>query len=587
MVAIRIQQFQGMTPAVDDKLLPDNTGTWAVNTWLFDGKLLGFREPLVVHNLLNTAARSVFRVPKDFANTFSLVDSYWLEFLSVHTTVVRSPNTQRTDQTYYWCDGLTPPMMTSHSRIVANNTAPTVGLSPPLLMGIPSPPNAPVVTPNPGFSTLLLSRSYTYTWVSSFGEEGAPAPPSPVFTEPADSTFDLVITVPSPATMANRSLTHTRVYRTITSDQGNAEFYFVAELPIATTAYHDAASNDVIVLNEQMTSQTFDPPPEDLVGMVSLPNGMVAGWRENQIWFCEPYQLHAWPFKYMIGVDYPIVGLGVIGQTLIACTNTKPYAVTGTMPDQMAQAAIPLPEPCTSQGSIVSTELGVYYCSPSGLVMISAGSGTVVTAKLLAKDDWQTLLNIRNLRAAMLLGTYYAFSTQDEGCFEKTAFENSAFEMHDFTGTRNGCFVEPRGAPTNFTLLQHEQPTYNVISDIWTGEVMIIRDEKVQQVTITHTTAEGDYFWRSKLFQMGNKQNLSAVKCFYQLPMEVLPADVGTRFKVFADGVLVEDRMLPASGQMFRLPNGYTADTYQFELSGNLRIENIQIATSPKELRQV
>jgi hypothetical protein len=276
--------------------------------------------------------------------------------------------------------------------------------------------------------------------------------------------------------------------------------------------------------------------------------------------------------------------------------------VTGTHPDQMAQAALPLPEPCTSQGSVVATDMGVFYCSPNGLVLVSAGGGNVATAKLIQKDEWQKYLNIRTLRGAMLQGSYYCYGSAGDGAFEPTAFQKfikdggtvddpladtpQAFEMEDFTGTRNGAYIDPRGGPVSFTLLQHEDPTYNVIPDTWTGEVMLIRNGSVWQVDLTESQPQGIYFWRSKLFQMANRENLSAVKIFHSPPQGVLPGDQYLRFRAYADGVLVKDRLLPKSGQMFRMPTGYTADSYQFELEGNLRVENLQIATSPKELRQ-
>jgi hypothetical protein len=580
MVAIRLQQFRGMIPAVDDKLLPENAAAYAINTWLLDGKATGMRDPTVVHTLVNPDARSVQRVPKVYSNPLSLADSFWLEFVSPHTTYVRSPNTQRTDPTGYWCDGLSPPMMTSRTRIEA-------GL-PPLKMGIPSPTLAPVVTvATPGISAVITARSYVYTWVSSFGEEGAPSPPSPVVTHPNDTTYNLVLQTPTSTITDQRDLTKTRIYRTITSDQGVAEFFFVAEIPFTETTYLDTELDNVIVLNEQLKSQDWAEPPVDLQGIVSMPNGMVIGWKGQQIWFCEPYQLHAWPYKYMIGVDYPVVGIGVLGQTAVACTSSRPYAVTGTHPDQMAQAALALAEPCTSQGSVVSTDQGVYYSSPNGLVMVQPGGGGIVTAKLIVKDEWQSFLNIRTLRAAMLLGAYYCFSSAGDGAFEPTAFENSAFEMKDFSGTRNGAYIDPMGGATSFTILRHISPTHNVIPDQWTGEVMLIRDGKVMQVDLTENAPQGIYFWRSKLYQMQNRQNLSAVKCFYSLPQGVLEADQYLVFRAFADGKKVKERLLPASGRMFRMPTGYTADTYQFELEGNLRVENLQIATSPKELRQV
>jgi hypothetical protein len=37
----------------------------------------------------------------------------------------------------------------------------------------------------------------------------------------------------------------------------------------------------------------------------------------QRVWFCETVSTHAWPVKYMIGVDAPIVGLGTIDQNVM------------------------------------------------------------------------------------------------------------------------------------------------------------------------------------------------------------------------------------------------------------------------------
>ena len=60
---------------------------------------------------------------------------------------------------------------------------------------------------------------------------------------------------------------------------------------------------------------------------------MIAGWKDNEVWFCEPYRPHAWPVKYVVNVDYPIVGLGTIDQSCMdADVGASPTVVVEHSP---------------------------------------------------------------------------------------------------------------------------------------------------------------------------------------------------------------------------------------------------------------
>jgi len=61
--SFKLQQFGGMLPAWSDLLLPDGQATSSLNGYLFSGRLEGWRQPKVLRNLNNTAAKMVYRVP--------------------------------------------------------------------------------------------------------------------------------------------------------------------------------------------------------------------------------------------------------------------------------------------------------------------------------------------------------------------------------------------------------------------------------------------------------------------------------------------------------------------------------------------
>lgn len=577
MALIVLKQFGGMQPAIDDRLLPPNSAANAQNSWVYDGKLAGMRIPRLMHTLLSVNTRAIFRVPKKFTGVANIQDSYWLEFPNQNTTVVKGAVNNADDPLYYWSSGTDEPRYTSRSKVVA--------ASGDFILGVPAPAAGPTVTPAGGVSGITETRAYAFTHLTSYGEEGPPSPPSAVTTGKIDDTWALAIpAVGGDAT--DRDITHTNIYRTITSDQGIATYYFVAQLAIATVVYNDTISSAVVALNEQLTSTLYDPPPTDLVGMVTMPNGMIIGWRENELWFCEPYLPHAWPASYQLSTEFNIVGIGVFGQTAVICTAGVPYTCTGVHPSSMSLAKVSgLPEPCVSQGSVVSAPEGVYYASPAGLVLVGPGTTSVATYQLISKDRWQSLLNVANLNAAMLSRAYVTFSGTNVGCFEDTAFENTAFELIDFTGTRNGALIDMADARVGFTTLTSVNPTYNVMKDPWTNEVLIIRDGGVYQLDTTARQPQGEYLWRSKIYQLPRETNFGCGKIFWEAPVDV--DTPSTILRVYGDGVLIHTVTVPPSGDLFRFPAGRRYNHYQFELEGDLLISMAHFATTPKELAGV
>ena len=581
MAAINIEAFGGMIPGIDSALLPPAGSSEAQNLWLYDGKLRGWRIPRLVHVLADPTTRMVYRIPQAGNVAANISSSWWLEFLGVDTSVIKSPVKEQTDPTYYFAGNLppAPPRYTSQARIEASN--------PDLILGIPAPTDPLTVAPAGGAATELESRVYVYTLVSSYGEEGPPSPPSALTTGKVDDTW--VVTIPSNAAyLPDRDLTKARIYRTITSDQGIATFFFVAEVNVADTTYNDTITSDVIALNEELESANFDAPPTDLEGFATMPNGMVIGWVKQQIWFCEPYRPHAWPASYQIAVDNNIVGIGVVGQTAVICTEGAPYTCTGNHPAAMTLARITAtPHPCTSQGSIVSTPDGVYYCAEAGLVRVSPGGADLLTKDMMQRDDWQRMVNTSRLHAATLNGAYYCYSGVGEGFVEPTAFEPTAFEQVDYTGTRSGAVIEFTNPRLGLVRLLSDTPVYNVVKDQWTDEILIIMGDSVYHVDTSAASPEGDYLWRSRIYRSTYPLNYGVFRVNYIAPPLIPDGDkVQGIFRVYGDGNLVyEVEIVEPSATPQRLPAGVRYATYQFEVEGNLQVRSVQIATSMKELK--
>lgn len=698
---IAITTFGGEIPAVDDRLLPENQASEAVNAWLFSGRVEPVHALVPLHVMRNPAARSWFRRPKGSSSIDYMADSDWLEFENVEVRVIRSPTpNQDDDGRFYWADGVYPKMMTGNMiesmsvgapvqhpivRVPGGGTLPAttiyysvtattafgettpsaelsvvtsandairiswdmvpnatgyrvyrgvntgaldhyfvitggstttyldtgtvagIGGSPPSVntaaatprqLGIPAPEVAPGVTPSGGASTTNVTVSYVYTWVSDLGEEGPPSPATTVSNK-IDALYHITMTAPTSADTTNRNLTKTRIYRTIVSAQGVPSFYFVTELPITTLTYDDnhATNTDAIVVNnEQLTSTAFAGPPTDLQGFTGMPNGFLAGFRFNEVWFSEPYLPHAWPPAYVIAVEGNIVGLGVYLQSLIILTEGQPYAATGNAPDTMSLDKIQPLEACTSRLSIVNTPNGTLYCSPNGLINITPSGAVNLSLQLITKDKWADLLHLDTVTATVISQGYYAYSGPTQGVFQADSFQSNAFQQESAYGKQPGAYISLVDGRQGVVILDPDpSEVFNLMQDEYNGETMILRDGVVYLVDLRSLQPYAPYRWRSKIFTMPYLQNLGAAKVYWTPPETPAPT-VPSYFRVFAgdhaqaiaSGLPLRfEQQMTASGQMFRLPSGYKALYYQFEVEGEVIVNAIHCAQTAKELRLV
>ena len=583
-----------MVPAVDDRLLPDGAAAYSKNAWLYSGVLSGTNEPVPLHTCSSSAMSRVYRIPNNYTDYTHLADADWLEFEDADTDVIRAPVVGDTFDRYYWASSSGPPQYNTRQRIKNGNE--------PFLLGVPAPSVAPVVTHSGGSSSTTSTRAYVYTWVSAYGEEGPPSPPALV-TGKQDDTFGITLGAAASGDLGtNRNLTKTRIYRTVTATSGQATYFFVAELAIATTTYNDTNSDTAVSSNSELQSTTWTGPPSDLKGWVSMPNGMIAGFKANEVWFCEPYRPHAWPAAYTQVVDFPVVGLGVVGQTLVVCTQGYPVAATGVNPASVSLSNLANFEPCMSRGSILSAQEGVYYASPNGIVLVSSGAAVNITTKLITKDKWQQLVSVGSLRAARLAGAYYGYGAARQGVFDVGGFDNSAFTQEDISGAMRGILIDLSDSRVAFNLLENHVPAQCTLNDPWSGELFVIRDGVVYWINISDANPTYESFvWRSKVFQSSDKRNFEAMKVFFDVPattpaqnavrntdpVQTLSPDQYGIVRVYADDRLVTTRELRKSGELLRISSGFKADFWQVELEGRVKIKSIQIATSAKELAGV
>ena len=159
-------------------------------------------------------------------------------------------------------------------------------------------------------------------------------------------------------------------------------------------------------LGEVCPSVTWLEPPEKLRGLVGMPNGIMAGFFDNTVAFCDPYHPFAWPYAYQITTEHPIVGLAAFGQTLFVGTTGSPYFISGSDSASMSALKMDSSQSCTSRRSIVAVQGGVLYASADGLCVADGRGVQVITQGLFTREDWQKLTP-SSIIAAEHEGIYY------------------------------------------------------------------------------------------------------------------------------------------------------------------------------------
>lgn len=593
MVAINTKVFGGMIPAVDDHLLPPEAAAHAANAWLYSGKIIGLPASKLVRTGVLASLGRTYRIPNDYSDAAYMFNSHWMEFTNPEVDVLRSSVHDDTFERHYWVSTTLSPRYNTLARILAGN--------PEYLLGIPVP-GAISVAATGGVSAITVSRAYVVTWVSAYGEEGAPCTPF-LLTAKQDDTW--TVTLPTPAAGdlgTNRNLTRAFIYRTVTSSTGIATYFFVADVPIATATYADTLTDTVVTSKEQLESQTWTPPPSDLEGWIMMPNGIIAAWRNNELWFSEPYRPHAWPAAYVLTTEYPIVGLGIINQTLVVGTQGYPLTAHGTNPAYMTTTKLTAHEPCISRSSIVSAPEGVYYSSPNGLILVVPGRAENVTRDVITKDVWASITEGTKLRAARLGTGYFAYGSVAPRVFQENAFQTDAFAQENFVGAYNGVLIDPQNKQVAMVRLESATAIQNVFNDPWSGDVFIIKNDDVYWLDMGDQTPTYEpATWRSKIFQTADKGNIGAMRVYFSIPAttpaqnptrntaaeQTLAADQYGLVRVWADGRLIMTRELRTSGELWKLPSGFKADYFQFEIEARVRIISAQVASTAKELVSV
>lgn len=398
-------------------------------------------------------------------------------------------------------------------------------------------------------------RSYVVTFVSPLGEEGPNCPASNVVEVVASQSVSLT-GLPVPPVGGGWNLpaeAKKRIYRSATSGT-SAVYLFVDEVPIAQTTYEDTKEADE--LSEALPSEFWTPPPDDLKGLCILANGVMAGFKNNEVWFSEPNLPHAWP--HMVALDYKVVGIGAFGNSLFVGTVGTPQILTGIDPAQMTPSKIPVEQSCVSKRSVCEVGGGVVYASPDGLCLADGSGIKVLTEPLMHPDQWR------------------AYKPESMLC---VAHENRVFAAYRLdNGTRGALVLDMSGGAalweTNIVMLA-------AYTDVSRDALYFVDNNRY-----LYRWNEGDtkltYYWQSKLTELPFPANFGCGQVLADsYPVQLYVKHGDSPDEVEADsGYYVNVQ----SDRPFRLPGGFRARYWQARIEGQRSVYTVLMADTIEEL---
>jgi hypothetical protein len=424
-----------------------------------------------------------------------------------------------------------------------------------------------------GYVPTNLATSYVYTYVNDLAQESAPSLPSGTILRPDG----VVVTVDTPTTLSSGasgySITAKRIYRAVTGSGGTA-YQFVAEIPLATTSYLDTLTD--AELGEVLASDLWALPPDDLRGILALPNGIMAGFSKNQLCLSAQNHPHAWPVEYRLNTDTDIVAIGNVDTTVVIGTKSFVYIAGGNDPANFSMGKSDVPYACVSKRSLAYLSgIGVAFAGPDGL-MVVAGVGQVrnITETAFTRRQWQALVP-SSITAAAHNDIYFMF--------------------YDTGSVKGGYAIDMK--PTGFGIMQLGFHASAVYADPQEGKLYLALDQDdepddtsmpvrpslpayINGTTIFAFDSAADllaYRWRSKLWFLESPTTFGYCR--------VLAADyTNLLVRFYGDGVQFYE-VAVTSQFVFVLPRVASYRQFEIEILGTSTVQSIEVSEDVAELQ--
>lgn len=530
-----VRKFNGLAPRHSPRLLGDDMAQSCANLRLTKGTLTPLKANTAVAATLKTGTiASIHRFGQGVASD----TQYWFNWTQDVDAVRGAIFDDTSERTYFTGTG-TPRKTDSALALTGGTAYPMASLE----LGLPAPAGVmtAVVTGTPSSATAIPeTRVYTCTFVSDWDEESSPGLPSVEVSVAHGQSVNLTLIPSYPS--GDYLWKSVRIYRSVTGST-DTSYYRVGETLTPTAGFSDAVEPDD--LGEELPTLTFLPPPAGLTGLIAMPGGVMAGFVGKDVYFCEPFKPYAYPIAYVMTVDSDIVGLAVFDTTLLVLTKSAPYLISGSEPANYSMIRAELPQACVSKRSIADVGGGAVFASPDGLFLLGGGVTRNLTEQLFSRTEWQAL-NPSTIHGYVIDNSYVGFYNGTAGF---------VFNLAD------GSFV-----PLDWYA---QAGYYDPIRDalfLVTGTNTLVKFDSGANLAMN---------WKSKVFYSPKPINLGCAR--------VEAASYPVTLKVYGDGVLKHTQTV-ASKEVFRLPSGYLANLWEFEVSGSVEVYSAGFAEAVEEM---
>lgn len=544
MTKISLTEFRGMAPKLGIKKIEAGMASYACNCRFGSGNLEPWRSNVSVSGLAKSGTiKTLWRYKQGD-------DDLWFHW-DHDVTCVNTPTAGDEWGLVFFCSNeeeFVP-------RLTESAIAGSTGAENPTdyyTLGVPAPGDAPSVSaPDLSGCDDEVDQTTTYyaqTLVDAYGFEGPPSVVSSEVTFCAASPSIDIDLVDAPSGSYN--LASKRLYRSVTDSGGNGSWMLVATVDLSITTYTDTSADDE--LSTELASTYWYAPETDLKGFTVLPNGIIAGFRDNEIWLSEAYLPHAWPEEYMLSVDYDVVGLSNLGSTLVILTEGVPYLASGTEPSDYSLSKLNAPQACSSRRGIVQVAgESILYPSPDGLVEISTEyMPALYTKGTIDKQFWQ------DLDPTSIHGYYY---------------DDKYVGFYDNGDEQGGFIIDPSDDDAPFSWLDfHATAGYTDIED---DSLYLVIGGSVYQFDAgeSYMTAT----WHSGALVVPKRMNAGVAQIIAD--KQDSQDSLDETFYLQADGVLKHTQTL-SSDESFVMPGGYLGRKFVLKLMGTATVSEAYLA---------
>ena len=500
MSIIALNSFSGIAPRTDPAFLPQNGAQVAQDVRLHAGAIRAWRGSRSIGVTVPATTQSIF---------YDQGSERWFSW-DTDVDCVLGPVADDDDKRrYYYTGDGTPKKTDSAMAIAGTGRYPQTYYE----LGVPAP--AAAATASAGTGT--MTRVWVYTNVSLFSgieEEGAPSPPVTIATWASGDTITIDAMSDVPTTGYN--VTKRRLYRS----NGGA-YQFVKEFTGTSTT--DGITDEQLA--EEITSTNFDVPPVGLKGLVSLANGILAGFIGNSLYFSAAYQPHAWPSDYALTVADKIVALVPIAQGMYVLTTGKPYYCSGMTPDSMSTEQMSKNVPCLSKRSASTDGVGAIYVTYNGIAHLSGATASNTTRSLFTQEEW-IKYDTNGMHGIFYDERYTLWYTRVEtdyfvmdGAFTMGGSMAMDGSISDAVTVTSGLVMDTTLPEAPMTTIRIPATAAHIITS--TGKLYLLWDDKIVEFD-ADLISRSQYEWKSKLFVLPRPMNFTAVQVLADHDPEII-----------------------------------------------------------------